>query len=158
MEGARLARPDDTKALASLRNQLVTEMAPQRGGAMLVEEAAPAEGPLPLPDPEGSDAAVIVGTWEDHVVGYGWVVVRRIGERRVGVVQEVLVQQEARGVGVGEAMMDLMTSWSAARGCRYMDGRALPGDRHAKGFFERHGLSARLLVMHREIPSSDAGT
>ena len=125
---------------------------------MLVEETAPTDGPLPLPDPERSDAAVIVGTVSGHVVGYGWVVAQDIGDRRVGVVQEVLVQKEARGVGVGEAMMDLMTSWSASRGCRYMDGRALPGDRHAKGFFERHGFTARLLVMHREIPNKDAGT
>ena len=35
-----------------------------------------------------------------------------------------------------------------------MDGVALPGDRTAKGYFERHGMTARLLVMHRRLPTA----
>ena len=37
------------------------------------------------------------------------------------------------------------------RGCRWVDGTALPGDRGAKNFYESAGFKARLLTMHRDL-------
>jgi GNAT superfamily N-acetyltransferase len=61
------------------------------------------------------------------------------------------VEPGARGVGLGRLLLDTTASWLAARGCRGVDGVALPGDREAKNFYESAGFKARLLTMHREL-------
>jgi GNAT superfamily N-acetyltransferase len=95
----------------------------------------------------------LVGTLEDHVVGYGLArLVSVEGQGLLGVVDEVWVEAGARGVGVGEALMTSIMEWCAQAGCFGIDGEALPGDRVMKGFFERFGMSARLLVMHHRLP------
>ena len=54
-------------------------------------------------------------------------------------------------MGVGEAMMELVLAWCDERGCRGVDSLALPGDRETKNFFERFGLTARAIVVHRAL-------
>ena len=61
------------------------------------------------------------------------------------------VDPGAREVGVGEAMMDLVLAWSEERGATGIDAVALPGDRATKNFFERFGLTARAIVVHRRL-------
>ena len=63
----------------------------------------------------------------------------------------LFVEPEARGVGVGEAMMDVVIGWGERVGCYGIDAPALPGARDAKAFFETMGLVTRALVMHRPI-------
>jgi hypothetical protein len=48
-------------------------------------------------------------------------------------------------------MLDSVTSWLTARGCRAVDAGALPGERATKSFFESAGFKARLITMHREL-------
>jgi GNAT superfamily N-acetyltransferase len=60
----------------------------------------------------------------------------------------VFVEEGARGVGLGEAILEDLVAWFADRGCVGVDAPALPGHRQAKNFFEAHGFVARLLVMH----------
>ncbi len=57
----------------------------------------------------------------------------------------------ARGRGLGRHLLDEMVGWARQHGCIGIDGVALPGDRHAKSFFESAGFKARLLTMHREL-------
>ena len=96
-------------------------MRPQRGGQLwsltlgrqepLGESLAPA-----LTDP---DQRVVVGTIDDAVIGYGTVRVVGLADGRpLGVVDELFVEPEARAVGVGEAMMDLLVAWCVERGVR----------------------------------------
>ena len=67
------------------------------------------------------------------------------------------VEPGARGVGVGEAVMDAVVTWSESKGCRGIDGFALPGDRETKNFFERFGLTARAILVHRSLlPAAEA--
>jgi GNAT superfamily N-acetyltransferase len=98
------------------------------------------------------DAALLVGTYDDVVVGFGaaHVEVLRDGSR-LGVVDEIYVEPEARAVGVGELLVQQLVDFCRAAGCGGVDATALPGHRQAKNFFERAGFSARLLVMHKSL-------
>ena len=64
---------------------------------------------------------------------------------------DLYVLPDARGVGVGEAMMGLCLDWARRNGCIGLDSMALPGDRHTKNFFESFGLVARAIIVHRRL-------
>jgi ribosomal protein S18 acetylase RimI-like enzyme len=61
------------------------------------------------------------------------------------------VEPEAREVAVGEAIADRLVAFCRDARCTGIDAYALPGNRAAKNFFETHGFTARLLVMHRRL-------
>lgn len=66
-------------------------------------------------------------------------------------IEALYVLPEARGVGLGEALMEAVLAWAAAAGAAAVDSVALPGDRVTKNFFERFGLTARALQVHRRL-------
>jgi len=68
----------------------------------------------------------------------------------------VFVHPEARGIGIGAALVELAEAWAQAGGCSGVDGLALPGDRETKNLYERAGLTARAIVVHRSFVSRDA--
>jgi len=74
-----------------------------------------------------------------------------IDEVAVAVVRELFVVPEARGVALGEEMMDATVAWATSQDCVGIDGYALPGDRATKNFFETFGLVARGIVVHRSL-------
>jgi GNAT superfamily N-acetyltransferase len=67
----------------------------------------------------------------------------------------VYVDPAARGVGVGEAVMELVLAWCHGHACRAIDSLALPGMRESKNFFERFGLKTRQLIVHRALDADD---
>jgi GNAT superfamily N-acetyltransferase len=98
------------------------------------------------------DALVLVGTFDGVVVGYGLVQRETLRDgTAIAVIDGLYVEPDARGVGVGEALMEEVLAWSVAAGCRGIDGFALPGDRETKNFFERFGLTARAILVHRSL-------
>lgn len=154
MEAARRAGPDDLDRLAELGRLARAELAAMdRGGPLFVGREATPAPVLDLGDP---DRVAIVGTIDDVAIGYavGRVEALRDGGR-LGVVEELYVEPDARGVAVGERMMDDLLAWFAEQGCVGVDAIALPGARATKNFFERSGFSARLLVMHHRLRSAD---
>ena len=89
---------------------------------------------------------------DDAILGYGAVVVETLRSgAHLGVVTDLFVEDEARAVGVGEAMVDALVAYCRARECVGIDARALPGHRATKNFFEAHGFTARALVMHHRL-------
>ena len=42
-------------------------------------------------------------------------------------------------------------AWATERGCFGIESMALPGNRETKNFFERFGLVARAIVVHRAL-------
>lgn len=158
VEGVRLAEPSDAAVCAELCRRGLDEAQERRGGAVLARREADLAGTALL-RPGGlqrlvtdPSRLVLVGTVERAVVG---VLVARVDDVRgtaLGVVELCYVQPEARGVGVGRALVDGVLPWATGQGCRGLDVPALPGDRAAKQLLEAAGFQARLLVMHRGLP------
>ena len=154
MEGARSAMPADLPRLAHLARTAIAELAPTRGGAVWRAREArpePIEDNLAaaLADP---CARVVAGTIDGVVVGYAAVHVEDLRDgTRLGVVDDIFVEEEARGVGLGEAMMVDLVAWCTDQGCFGMDAMALPGHRSTKNFFEESGFTARKLVMYHSL-------
>jgi len=154
VEAARAARPDDLERLSELARLLLTELAPMRGGGVWAARDARTE---PLDEVLGGllerdDARVVVGTIDDVPVGFGIVEVETLRDgRRLGRITELFVESEARAVGVGERVLEVLVAHCAKAGCVGVDALALPGHRAAKNFFEEAGFTARLLVMHHAL-------
>jgi GNAT superfamily N-acetyltransferase len=76
--------------------------------------------------------SLLVGTYDDVIVGFGTarVEVLRDGSR-LGVVDEIYVEPEARAVGVGETIVDRLVAFCRDAGCAGVDATALPGHREA---------------------------
>jgi GNAT superfamily N-acetyltransferase len=146
VESARAARSDDAAVVAWLAARARAELAGERGGGLLVLHDLPPAGTVP----DGAD--VLVGCLDDVVVGYAVLRIELLRDgSRLGVVDELYVEPEARGVGVGEAVMELVVARCRAAGCRGVDAVALPGMRETKNFFESFGLVARAIVVHRSL-------
>lgn len=154
MEGARPATTSDLAQLAELSTRALAELAPTRGGAVFVHRearATPVEETLArdLADP---DAVVLAGTIDDVIVGYATGRTESLRDGSIlGVIGDLYVDEGARSVGVGEAMMNELLVWFRSKGCAGVDATALPGNRATKNFFEESGFTARLLVMHHRL-------
>jgi len=154
VEGARRATIADLEPLEQLAREAIDELTPMRGGDLWAQTAGRRE-PLAesfqvdLTDP---GKLVVVGSIDDTVVGYGVVRLQGLPDGRpLGVVDDLYVHPEARAVGVGEAMMDLLVAWCREHRCTGIDAVALPGNRATKNFFETFGLTARAIVVHRSL-------
>jgi GNAT superfamily N-acetyltransferase len=160
MEAARPATAADVPRLAELARAAIAELAPMRGGEVWrVREARtePIEAGLEalLGDP---DCRLLAGTLDGVAVGYAVARIEQLGDgSRLGVVDDIFVEEGARGVGLGEAMIDDLVAWCTERGCFGMDAMALPGHRLTKNFFEEAGFTARKLVMHHSLVDGEAG-
>jgi len=75
----------------------------------------------------------------------------------LGVVDDIYVEPQARGVGVGEVLMNAVVDWCHGKGCAGVDALALPGNRETKNFFETFGLTARAIIVHRRIAEDRTG-
>jgi len=154
VEGVRQATEDDLPRLAELARAGIAELEPTKGGAVWAAREGRAE---PLEQDLGAalrDPAtrVVLGTIDDVPIGYAVVRVERLRNGScLGVIDDIYVEDEARGVGVGEAMMADLVAWCTERGCVGIDAMALPGHRQTKNFFEESGFTARKLVMHHVL-------
>jgi len=98
------------------------------------------------------DEEVWVGTLDSAILSYARakVEVLRTGEY-LGLVTDIYVTPEARSVGLGEALINVIIAWCSERKCVGIDSMALPGNRETKNFFETFGFKARLLTVHRSL-------
>ena len=148
----RVARPDDIDDLVRLYRELEAEQAALR-------PLWPFADGLPAPI-AGAFAALLdddrsvvrIGTIDGVTLGFVHAAVEPLlpqaEGRTVGVVRLIFTEPAARGVGVGTTMVTAAIEDLRTRGVRLFDARVSPGHRHAKNFFEAHGFSARLIVMH----------
>lgn len=150
MESARRATPDDRARVSELAEVARSEIGSQvRGGTVFVNREV-------LADPFAA-GVLVVGEYDGAVVGYGSGRTEELRNgTRLGVVDEVFVEGEARGVGIGEAMLGELLAWFRSEGCVGVDAYALPGMRETKNFFETFGFTARLLVVHHRLEGADS--
>jgi GNAT superfamily N-acetyltransferase len=69
----------------------------------------------------------------------------------LAVIDELYVEPGAREVSVGEYLLAAAIDWAAGQGCRGIDALVMPGAREAKNLFERMGLKARTITMHKVL-------
>lgn len=153
-EHCRPAADVDLSRIAELADVLVAESADAKGGPIWSSREA---RPAPHLDSyrallDRDDASLVVGTIDDVVVGFGAAEIERLRTGAdLGVITDLYVEPEARGIGVGEAMIDALLAFCTERGCIGVDALALPGARATKNFFEGHGFTARALLMHHKL-------
>lgn len=151
---ARSATRDDLEVVTALCEFAVEELRPHRGGDIWSRW----EGRRP-PYDRSVDAShdddateLLVGTIDEVVVAYSSVTLVALHDDEIlANITDLYVMPEARGVGLGESMMEHITGWAAGEGAMGLDSIALPGDRATKNFFETFGLVARALRVHRRI-------
>src|SRR4051794_5578771 len=120
MEGARPAGLDDVPVLVRLARGAVAELTPTRGGGIWSRREA---RPEPLDESFRAalafpDHRVLLGTIDDVAVGYAVAHVEVLrDEGRLAIVDDIYVEPEARGVSVGEAMMDDLIEWAREQRC-----------------------------------------
>ena len=155
----RLAAAADIPAIEALVGAALAELGPTRGGDLWLRQdarALPAHESLTaaLTDP---DQFLVVGLIDDVVLGYAAARIDQVDdETRLAIVDDVYVDIDARGVGIGHAVLDSVIGWARDRGCTGVDGRVLPGNRAGKNFFETAGMVARAILVHRSLaPGGD---
>lgn len=156
MEESRLARPGDVPVLRALWRAAIDDLAGRRGGALLVGRLSGDDLDREIERYVGDpDRLAVLGLLD--AVPLGFAAARREGGRgpRLGVVDAIFVDADARAVGLGEAMLERVVDWCARLGCIGVDAPALPGSRSAKAFFEDQGFVARLLIMHHPLDGGE---
>jgi GNAT superfamily N-acetyltransferase len=153
-EQAKVASSEELSIIAQLADEAVLEQIDGRGGYIwsrretsTVPYILSLEASMASPDEE-----IWVGTLDNAILSYARakVEVLRTGEY-LGVVTDIYVTPEARSVGLGEALINVIIEWCQERKCVGIDSMALPGNRETKNFFETFGFKARLLTVHRSL-------
>ncbi len=155
-EGVRLALPTDLDVLENFAAEAVHEQTENRGGTIWSKRdtrnppyRASLESVLNNPDED-----IWIGLIDDVPVGYAVAAVEmlRTGET-LGIISDIWIEPQAREVGVGEELINVIIRWCTERNCIGIYSMALPGNRATKNFFETFGFKARLLTVHRPLNS-----
>lgn len=158
MESARPASEDDLDRLAQLWREAVAELHGQRGGGRLAGSLTRLDLPgflaAALHDP---DRLLVLGLSDGTSVGLASAWADRDRPDPVGQLELIYVEPAARLSGVARAMLSVVEQHCAVWGMTGVDAPALPGSRSAKSFFERSGMQARLLIMHRPLGEHPRG-
>src|SRR3954462_10724028 len=95
----------------------IDELTPMRGGGVWAAREArfePVEESLPV-SLAYERTRMIVGTIDEFPVGYAAVHLETLNDdSTLGVIDDIFVEEGAREVGVGEAMMGDLVAWCAA--------------------------------------------
>jgi GNAT superfamily N-acetyltransferase len=155
VEAARPAVAADVPEIARLVRLARDAMTAERGGALWL--AAEGQGQFDVTSigdvVSRPGHHLSVGTLDGSVVGYLYADTVPLAGRSgpLAVIRELYVEPDGREVGIGEALMDGVLAWARAQGCAGIDSFALPGNRALKNLFERYGLVARAILVHRPL-------
>ena len=118
-----------------------------RGGALRLQECAVVVDWLDLIS--HPDHTVLIGTLDDAVVSY--MVVRLSTEQNRGIITHAFVEEPARELGLGNAMVEQAIAVVSEAHLAGIEAVALPGDRETKNMYERVGLTARKLTVYKSL-------
>lgn len=149
----RQANSDDIFELQRLELMGRANIAAERGGQLRLEECQLL----------GNEFADIVDQHDHRVflsmigeVPVGYLVLQLRPHQERGVVTHVFVEEQARELGFGDAMLRAAIDETARLGLPGIEGTALPGDRETKNLFERCGLVARKITVYKRISNEKA--
>ena len=154
LENARIADANDSNHLERLATEAEQELIQKRGGLTLSKENPNYGDAKSYFKSAFSDSSieVFVGTIDGVIVGCG---VIKLGNLEDGTahasIKALYVEEAARSIGVGEAMMDEMLICATSHKAEAVDAVALPGDRATKNFFETYGLVARAIIVQKDL-------
>ncbi len=153
----RAAGDDDLDSIVSLVAAAHAELGPERGGETWTQsEARPAPLRPSVVADMASTAHVMVAGIDDVVLGVAITKTRtRHDGGLVAHVGELVVDPQARGIGLGASLLDDAAVWAADVGAVGIESVALPGQRATKNFFEAAGMKARLLTVFRDLTGPD---
>lgn len=156
MESTRLAGEGDLALCAEMLERALADARSQRGGATLAGAATPEQllGRWRAGGGAAEVAATLqVGEFNHVVVGLAAATAApRPGMSGLsGRIECCYVDEGARGVGVGSALLTSVVEWCRTLGCQDVDALALPGDRASKQRLESAGFTARLLTLSRPL-------
>jgi ribosomal protein S18 acetylase RimI-like enzyme len=152
---SRTAVEEDLPRLIDLYRPAIAEQVELRE-AWRVAEGLPEPIDQAFADLLGDpDSIVRVGLIDDLIFGFVWARIEpmlpQAGGEKIGVVRMVYVEEAARRVGVGEAMLTATLDELRGRGLTRFDAIVSPGHRLAKNFFESADFKARRITMyHRD--------
>ena len=155
---SRSAVPGDIETIRAIFSVIAEEITDDRGASLQLAERRIAVDSFFKSEALSAspDHRVIVGSVDEVVVGAVAVRVATFDSTKVGVIDGYGVLEDARGVGVGEAMIEEVLAFCHAAGCVGVDADALPGARETKNFFETFGFTARRLVVHHRFKNDEA--
>lgn len=100
------------------------------------------------------DSLLVIGGLDAVPLGFAWARLTELLPQAQGdlvaVVRLIHTDAAARGVGIGEALMDVIFAHYRPLGITKFDALVSPGHRNAKNFFEANGFKARLITMHHD--------
>jgi GNAT superfamily N-acetyltransferase len=146
---ARSAAVDELELVLDLVQQSQTERLTERGGAVL--ERLEPRPPIDRARLADDTVLVALGLFADVPFGFAHAALTTVDGACIVHLYDLFVEPDARGVGVGEALLDFVFDWARARNARGIDSIVLPGNREGKNFFERFGLVARAIHVYREL-------
>lgn len=98
------------------------------------------------PEPSSTELVCVAGGAGDTT--FGMLSMYEVGNRG-WFIDLMYVRPEARGVGIGSAMMEVALDILRDRGATRINAATLPGDRSTKNLFERHGLVAQMITVSK---------
>lgn len=141
-EEVRAARPEDLERCHELIGQATHGLG----------EPGTAQPADPRPDASSlldEQRLHLVGIYEGEIVGLAIARLDTSPEERLGIIEICYVEPAARGVGVGESLLEAVADWVSSRGGVGTEARARPGDRETKRLLEAAGFKTRLLILRR---------
>jgi ribosomal protein S18 acetylase RimI-like enzyme len=137
------ADPGEATSIATLIRQLAEDI----GETSPVTEAYARQYLL------GKDQTVLLAEFKGQVVGLLSYSVRRdlyhAGE--TALIEELVVDREYRGQGIGSALMDLLLERLQGLGCKEVSVTTLPGNERAICFYKKHRLTDRAVLLERHF-------
>ena len=144
----RHATTDDLAVIIELDATAREAVTSQRGGRSWLVEHTPARF---LHADELIDHSW-VGTVDEHVVGFLRCTIEDVPQHGlVCSVERVFVDENARELGFGDALLQQAIDYATNLGCVAIEGNALPGDRETKNLYERAGIVARKIIVSRPL-------
>lgn len=146
-ELVRPASGADVPVIAELEQAARDAVADARGGAALLAEEPPvADWAAMITDP---GHRVFVAAIDEVVVGY--LLLELSSRVPTAYVRQVFVDPGARELGFGDDLLAAAMAAAQEAGATTIESFALPGDRDTKNLFERAGVTARKLIVSRQL-------
>lgn len=148
----RPATDDDVARIAEMAGHAAASLHEARGGLLLLQrESAPPTLDDIVESLRVGDHRTVVGLLDDSVVGAVMARIEDLDSDRLAIVTMLWVDEAARALSVGEALIGDVVAWAKTAGCSAIDAYALPGERITKNFFEANGFKARLLTVSQQL-------